>query len=66
VVNDDLDVDRAGRDFGSLKADPPLVIDTDAVLALPIAFRASSLLPGRAARSFKLIAASSRSSRDSA
>jgi len=39
VVIDNLDVDRAGRAVGPLKADPPLVIDTDAVLALPIALQ---------------------------
>jgi len=39
VIVSDLDVDRAGRAFRPLKANPPLVIDADAVLALPIALQ---------------------------
>ena len=39
MVIDNLYVDRAGRAVGPLKADPPLVIDADAVLALPIALQ---------------------------
>jgi len=31
-------VARTGRAFGPLKADPPLVVDPDTVLALPMAF----------------------------
>jgi hypothetical protein len=37
MVIDNLDIDWAGRAVGPLEADPPLVIDADAVLALPIA-----------------------------
>ena len=31
VVINDLDIDRAERSFGPFKANPPLVIDADAV-----------------------------------
>jgi hypothetical protein len=48
VVIDNLDVDRAGRAFGPLKADPPLVIDTDAVFALPIALQIFQPVAGSA------------------
>jgi hypothetical protein len=37
MVINDLDIDRAGRAAGPLKTDPPLVVDADAVLTLPIA-----------------------------
>src|SRR5208282_3148370 len=36
VVISDLDIDRAGRSFGPFKANPPLVIDADAVLSLAV------------------------------
>jgi hypothetical protein len=36
VVINDLDIDWAGRSFGPFKANPPLVIDADAVLSLPV------------------------------
>src|SRR6266700_4012213 len=36
VIIDDLDIDRAGRAVRPLEADPPLVIDADAILTLPI------------------------------
>ena len=39
MVIDNLDVDRAGRAVGPLKANPPLVIDAGAVLAMPIALQ---------------------------
>ena len=37
VVIDNFDIYRPGRAIGPLKADSPLVVDADAVLALPIA-----------------------------
>jgi hypothetical protein len=36
VVINDPDIDRAGRFFGPFKANPPLVIDADAVLSLSV------------------------------
>jgi hypothetical protein len=36
VVINDVDIDRAWRSFGPFKANPPLVIDADAVLPLPV------------------------------
>jgi hypothetical protein len=43
VIVRDLDVDRAGGTTGPLKANPPLIVDTDAVL--PFAVAAQSLKP---------------------
>jgi len=37
VVIGNLDIDWTGCAIGPLKADSPLVVDADAVLALPIA-----------------------------
>src|SRR6516225_8531105 len=37
MVINNLNIDRAGRAAGPLKTDPPLIVDADAVLALPIA-----------------------------
>jgi hypothetical protein len=39
VVISDLDIDRAGRSFGPFKANPPLVIDADAVLSLAVTIK---------------------------
>jgi hypothetical protein len=39
VVIGNLDVDWTGCAMGPLKADSPLVVDTDAVLALPISLQ---------------------------
>jgi hypothetical protein len=39
MVIDDLDIDRARRALRPLKANPPLIVDADAVLALPIALK---------------------------
>jgi hypothetical protein len=36
VVINNLDIDRAGRFFGPFKANPPLVIDADAILSLSV------------------------------
>jgi len=36
VVIDNLDIDWTGRAMGPLKTDPPLVVDADAILTLPI------------------------------
>jgi hypothetical protein len=36
VVINDPDIDRAGRFFGPFEANPPLVIDADAVLSLSV------------------------------
>jgi hypothetical protein len=36
LVINDLDIDWAGRSFAPFKANPPLVIDADAVLSLPV------------------------------
>ena len=36
VVINDLDIDWAGRSFGPFEANPPLVVDADTVLSLPI------------------------------
>ena len=56
MVIDNLDVDRTRRTSGPFKADPPLVIDTDAYCPCRLSFGASSLLPDTAASSFKLVA----------
>jgi hypothetical protein len=39
VVIDNLDIDWAGRAMAPLKTDPPLVVDADAMLTLPIALQ---------------------------
>src|ERR1700726_820305 len=39
MIIDNLDVDRPGRAFRPFKADPPLVIDANAVLTLPVALQ---------------------------
>ena len=36
MIVDDLNVDRADRASRPLKTDPPLIVDADAVLALPV------------------------------
>jgi hypothetical protein len=38
VIIDDLNVGRARRSIVPLEANPPLIVDADGVLALPIAF----------------------------
>jgi len=38
MIIDDLNFSRAGRLFGPREANPPLVINADAVLALPVTF----------------------------
>jgi hypothetical protein len=53
VVIDNFDVDRAGRAFGPLKADPPLVIDPDAVLALSIALQSFQPVAGQGGEIFQ-------------
>jgi hypothetical protein len=37
VIIDDLDIDGAGRAVRPFEADPPLIIDADAVLPLTVA-----------------------------
>src|SRR5436190_13885557 len=37
VIVHDFDIDRPGRTVWPLEADPPLVVDANAVLALPVA-----------------------------
>src|SRR5437868_1414121 len=39
VIIDNLHIDRAGRTFRPFEANPPLIIDADAVLARPAAFK---------------------------
>jgi hypothetical protein len=39
MVIDYLDIDRAGRAFGPFEADPPLIVDADAVLAPTVAMK---------------------------
>src|SRR5213592_4522470 len=39
VIIDNLDVRRARRSIRPLKTDPPLIVDADAVRALPIALQ---------------------------
>jgi hypothetical protein len=39
MIIDNLNVDRAWRAFGPLEANPPLVIDADAVLSLPVSLQ---------------------------
>jgi hypothetical protein len=37
VIVDNFDIDRPWRTLGPLEANPPLIIDADAVLALAVA-----------------------------
>jgi hypothetical protein len=46
MVIDDLNLGRPRRPFGPLEANPPLVIDTDAVLALAIALERFEAVAG--------------------
>jgi hypothetical protein len=47
MVIDDFNIDRAGRSLGPLKANPPLVVDTDAVLALAVALERFEPIAGQ-------------------
>jgi hypothetical protein len=47
MIIDYLNIDRSRASFGPLKAYPPLVIDTDAVLALPIPLESFEAVPGQ-------------------
>jgi len=53
MVIDNFDVDRAGCAVGPLKANPPLVIDTDAILALPIALQCFQPVAGQGGEIFQ-------------
>jgi hypothetical protein len=39
AIVDNLDVGRTGRSFSPLETHPPLVVDPDAVLPLPVSFQ---------------------------
>ena len=52
MVIDNLDIDRARRVIGPLKADPPLIVNTDAILALPIAFQRFKPVAGQSGEIF--------------
>ena len=52
MVIDNLDIDRARRATRPLKADPPLLVDTDPVLALPIALESFQLVAGKSGEIF--------------
>src|SRR5215204_7322261 len=43
----DLDVRRTGRPIGPFEADPPLIVDADAMLPLPIALQRLHAIPGK-------------------
>jgi hypothetical protein len=54
MVIDNFDIDRARRVVGPFKADPPLVIDPDAVLALPIALQCFQPIAGQGGEIFQV------------
>src|SRR5438477_10220321 len=62
VIANDLYVGRPEGSFDPFKADPPLLVNTNAVLALSVAAQCFKRLPGKAARSPSDVAASIRSS----
>jgi hypothetical protein len=47
MVINNLDIDRAGRAARPFKTDPPLVVDADAVLTLPIALECFQPVAGQ-------------------
>jgi hypothetical protein len=53
MVIDDLNIDWAGGAIGPLKADPPLVVNTDAVLAPPIALQCFQPVAGQSGEIFQ-------------
>ena len=53
MVIDNLNIDRAGRVLRPLKANPPLIIDTDAVLALPVALEGFQPIAGKGGEVFQ-------------
>ena len=53
MVINNLHVRWAGRLFGPLKANPPLVIDADAVLALPVALEGFQPIAGQSGKVFQ-------------
>jgi hypothetical protein len=50
VIVDDLNVDRASRTFRPLETDTPLVVDPNAVLALPISTQSLETVAGQGAQ----------------
>jgi hypothetical protein len=60
VVINNLDVARTGRPFGPLKADPPLVIDPDAILALPMTLQCFQSVAGQGGKVSRLYEPHSR------
>jgi hypothetical protein len=48
MIIDYFNLDRSRAPFGPLKAYPPLVIDADAILALPIPLENFKTVPGKA------------------
>ena len=53
MVIDNFDIDWAGRAVRPFKANPPLVIDTDAVLALPVALECFQPVAGQGGEIFQ-------------
>jgi hypothetical protein len=52
MVIDNLDIDWTGSAVGPLKADPPSVVNMDAILALPIAFQRFKPVAGKSGEIF--------------
>ena len=53
MIIHDLNLARAGRPFGPREANPPLVIDADAVLTLPVAFERFQPVAGQSCKVFQ-------------
>jgi hypothetical protein len=53
MIIDDLDIDWAGRAFRPLETNPPLVIDADAILTLPIAPQPFQAITGQCGEVFQ-------------
>jgi hypothetical protein len=62
VIVDNLHVQWPRRSASPLEANPPLIVNADAVLALAVAYQRFKTVPGNAARSLSDVAASIRSS----
>jgi hypothetical protein len=53
VIINDLHVRRAGGVFGPFKASPPLIIDANAVLSLPVSSQRFKTVTGQYGKVFK-------------
>jgi hypothetical protein len=62
VIVNDLHVRRSGRSVNPFKANPPLVVDADAVLALTVAVQYLESVPRQSREITSDVAASTRSS----